>query len=257
MLTAEQLAFARHPDRFSWLSDGMTRFADDRVCVLQGTHWSSVSGVRIDEHGVEELVEKVRSLVPKEKSITWWLDDETTPADLVERLKALGLEDPKDHGPTVHALACTTEPPAPSAGIEVSRVETYGEWLEAMEVMWGAFATPEEQRETQRPHLRAEFDAARRAGVPVTFLARVDGRPAGVGRSVYADHGVFLIAGSVADWARRRGVYSALVRARWDDAVTRGTPCLVTDALPGTSYPILKRFGFADIATITRVEDPR
>jgi hypothetical protein len=61
----------------------------------------------------------------------------------------------------------------------------------------------------------------------------------------------------VAEFARRRGVYSALVRARWDDAVARGTPCLVTDALPDTSYPILRRFGFEDIATITRVEDPR
>jgi hypothetical protein len=74
---------------------------------------------------------------------------------------------------------------------------------------------------------------------------------------VYSDHGVFLIAGAVAEWARRRGVYTALVRARWDDAVARGTPCLVTEALPGTSYPILKRLGFEDVATIRRLEDPR
>jgi RimJ/RimL family protein N-acetyltransferase len=141
--------------------------------------------------------------------------------------------------------------------VVVSRVESYGEWLEAVEVMWEAFVTPEERREKQRPHLRSEFEDAQSAGVPVTFLARIDGRAAGVGRSVYSDHGVFLIGGSAAEWARRRGVYTALVRARWDDAVARGTPCLVTEALPDTSYPILKRVGFEEVATIRRVEDSR
>jgi hypothetical protein len=47
------------------------------------------------------------------------------------------------------------------------------------------------------------------------------------------------------------------VRARWDDAVARGTPALVTEAMPGTSYPILKRVGFVDVCTIRRLEDPR
>jgi hypothetical protein len=106
-------------------------------------------------------------------------------------------------------------------------------------------------------HLRAEFEATRAASVPVTFLAHLDGRPAGVGRSIYSDRGVFLIAGSVLEWARGRGAYRALVRARWDDAVARGTPALVTEALPDTSYPILKRVGFVDVCTIRRLEDPR
>ena len=123
--------------------------------------------------------------------------------------------------------------------------------------MWEAFDTRPHRREAQRPHLRSEFEAARSAGVPVTFLAHVEGRPAGVGRSVYSDRGVFLIAGSVAAWARGRGVYRALVRARWDDAVARGTPALVTEAMPDTSYPILKRVGFVDVCTIRRLEDPR
>jgi hypothetical protein len=47
------------------------------------------------------------------------------------------------------------------------------------------------------------------------------------------------------------------VRARWDDAVARGTPALVTEALRDTSYPILKRLGFTDVCTIRRLEDPR
>ena len=45
------------------------------------------------------------------------------------------------------------------------------------------------------------------------------------------------------------------MRARWDDAVARGTPALVTQANPATSYPILKRLGFEDVCEIVRLED--
>jgi predicted GNAT superfamily acetyltransferase len=61
----------------------------------------------------------------------------------------------------------------------------------------------------------------------------------------------------VAPWARGRGLYRALVRPRWNDAVARGTPALVTQANPETSYPILRRLGFEEVCEITRLEDVR
>ena len=61
------------------------------------------------------------------------------------------------------------------------RVETFDDWLTATQVMWDAFETPQQEREAQQPHLRAELDESLAAGVPVTFLASLDGRPAGVG----------------------------------------------------------------------------
>jgi predicted GNAT superfamily acetyltransferase len=72
---------------------------------------------------------------------------------------------------------------------------------------------------------------------------------------VPSDRGVFLIAGSTVPWARGRGLYRALVRARWDYAVERGTPALVTQSVPDTSYPILKKLGFVDVCDVQRVED--
>jgi hypothetical protein len=249
--------FAQNPDRYTMISADVDRFADERVCVIQGTIWAGVSGVRVGEEDVEALLAEVRERVPPDKSLVWWLDPDTRPPDLHERLLTLGLRVPRDRGSLLHALACVTEPPLGPPGVEVSRVETFEDHETAMELMWDSFDSPPERREQQRMHLRAEFEAAREAGVPVTFLARLEGRPAGLGRSIYSDRGVFLIAGSVVDWARGRGVYRALVRARWDDAVARGTPALVTEAMPDTSYPILKRVGFVDVCTIRRLEDPR
>jgi predicted GNAT superfamily acetyltransferase len=68
---------------------------------------------------------------------------------------------------------------------------------------------------------------------------------------------VFLIGGSTASWARGRGLYRALVRARWDYAAARGTPALVVHAVPATSYPILVRLGFQEVCRIRRLEDAR
>lgn len=249
--------FAQSPDRFTRIPADVDRFADARVCILQGSTWAAISGVRVEADEVAALVAEVRERVPPGKTPTWWLDPGSRPADLHERLVALGLSEPRDRGSLLHAVACIAEPPAAPAGVEVSRVDTFDDFLAAYDVMWEAFATPTERREAQRPHLESEFEAAISADVPVTFLAHLNGRPAGVGRSVYSDRGAFLIAGSVAEWARGSGVYRALVRARWDDAVARGTPALVTEAMPDTSYPILKRIGFVDVCTIRRLEDVR
>jgi GNAT superfamily N-acetyltransferase len=257
VLSPELRAFAQNPDRYSWIPADVDRFADERVCVLQGNTWAAVSGVRVDAASVEELLADVRSRVAPEKSTTWWLDPDTQPADLHERLLALGLREPRDRVGVLHALACVTEPPPGPSDVEVTRVETFDDYVAAFQVMWEAFETPEERRAAQRPHLRSEFESAARADVPVTFLARMDGDPVGTGRSVYSDRGVFLIAGAVVERARGRGVYRALIRARWDDAVARGTPALITEADPSTSYPILKRVGFVDVCTIRRLEDVR
>lgn len=47
------------------------------------------------------------------------------------------------------------------------------------------------------------------------------------------------------------------MRARWDYAVERGTPALVTEAMVDTSYPILRRLGFVEVCTIWRLEEQR
>jgi predicted N-acetyltransferase YhbS len=66
---------------------------------------------------------------------------------------------------------------------------------------------------------------------------------------------VMLIAGGVLEQARGRGVYRALVRTRWDDAVAAGTPALVTQA-GALSRPILERLGFEPVAELEILVDP-
>jgi len=248
--------YVETPDRFSHVIAGSSveRFADDRVCIIQGPTWASVSGVRVGPEEVEGLLAEVRSRIPADKDVVWWVGPSARPVDLAERLHALGLSEPRDRVAWLRALVLTQEPASPT-DIEVSRIETLEQFDASRELQWEAFDTPEERREKNRPRLREDFEESQRLEIPVGFLATLDGRPAGTAMAIPSDRGVFLIGGSTAQWARGRGVYRALVRARWDYALARGTPALATHADPATSYPILRRLGFDEVCTIRRLED--
>lgn len=259
MIYPELREYAEVPDRFAPVPEGssLSRYDDGRVCVIQGLTWASVTGIDVAEEGVEALVEEVRDRIPIEKNCTWWLGPSTRPADLPERLLALGLSEPLDRVPKVLALALAEEPPRPPPGIDVRVADSYDDYAAAREVQWDAFDVPEERRARQRSYLEKEFEEAIRFGVPATFVATLEERVAATAMAVPSERGVFLIAGSTSPWARGRGLYRALVHARWEYAVARGTPALVTQADPSTSYPILKRLGFEDVCEVRRLDDRR
>lgn len=258
-VTDEVREYAEAPDRYAMIAAGssVSRYDDGRVCVIQGATWASVTSVNVGEDQVGALVAQVRGLVPAGKHCTWWLGPSVRPADLAARLIEHGLREPADRIGLVKALALVDAPPATPPGIEVHRIETFDDFMAAREVQWDAFEVSEDRREQQRPHIRSDFDEAIANRVPVNFLATLAGRPAATGMALPSERGVFLVAGSTAPWARGHGLYRALVRARWDYAVERSTPALVTQAVPDTSYPILKRIGFQDVCDVTRLEDVR
>jgi hypothetical protein len=251
--------YAETPDRFTQLPEGVSvsRFDDGRVCVLQGTTWASVSGVTVGDDDVAALVEQVRELVPAGKPCSWWFGPSSRPSNLRERLLAQGLAFPENGVDLVKTLVLTDEPPAIPSEIDVRRIETLEDFLVAREILWEAFDVPPERRELQQAHLEEEFTEMIEHRFPVDFLALLEGRPAATATAIPSGRGLFLVAGSTMPWARGRGLYRALVRKRWDYAVEQGTPALVTQAVPGTSYPILKRLGFKDVCDTYRLEDPR
>jgi hypothetical protein len=257
-LSAAVCEYAETPDRFSLIAPGTSveRFADERVCILQGTLWASVSGVSVAEEEVEPLVAEVRGRVGADKDLVWWVGPSARPPSLADRLRTLGLDDPRDRASLVHAVALVREPEA-QPSIEVVRIETFEQFAAAREVGWAAFDPPPDRVERERERLQDDYEESRRTEVPAGFLALLDGRPGASALAVPSERGVFLIGGATAPWARGRGLYRALVRARWDYAVARGTPALVTHAVPDTSYPILLRLGFEDVCTIGRLEDLR
>ena len=186
--------------------------------------------------------------------MTWWLGPSTQPPDLYERLRTLGFGDPADRATELITMA-TVEAPVAPVGVDARRVETWDDFLAAAELRWEAFGKSPERRGRERASLGDSFRTAREADAVTTFLVCLDGRPAATGSCVVSPHGLLLFGGATAPWARGRGLYRALVRARWDEAVRRGTPALVVQADPSTSWPILDGLGFVEVCRQRRLED--
>ena len=141
-----------------------------------------------------------------------------------ERLRALGWRDPEPPwDPVAAAMVLAEEPPA-ADGVEVRRIETFDDHLAGLEIMLAADAFSQEAAARERARGAAdvrEAHAPRRAAVacrrstttPVAF-ALADRSPVGL----------FLAGGATLPEARGRGCYRALVRARWDEAMTLGLP---------------------------------
>jgi GNAT superfamily N-acetyltransferase len=110
-------------------------------------------------------------------------------------------------------------------------------------VDWEVWQVAEDERERRRATEVDRFDAEHAAGTAHHWAAIDDGRAVGFGRGIDMADGVALMGGAVLPEARGRGVYRALVRARWDHAMERGTPLLVVQAGP-MSAPVLDGLGF-------------
>jgi GNAT superfamily N-acetyltransferase len=171
--------------------------------------------------------------------IEWWVGW-TARSSLAAELTALGLV--PDDEPVLAGMSCATAtPPAPH--IEVRAIETAAQYLEAIAVDWEVWQIPEDERAKRRTNEVDRFDQFYAAGTAHHWAAYDDGRPVGFGRGIDMADGVALMGGAVLPEARGRGVYRALVRARWDHAVARGTPLLVVQA-GAMSAPVLDGLGF-------------
>lgn len=250
--------YAESPSVFSLWPPEFRRVVTERYCLVLGPspYFCEVQRPRLGK-AVGEAVAEVRALVreSKHRNTIWWIGDSATPTDLPRQLRSLGFRTPADRVDELAALAIASEPEFGPTDVEVRKVETLAEFAAAREVMWKVFETPPERREADRKHVDEDFRAEQELGSTATFVAHLHGRPVAVGRAAYCDRGGLLFAGSTLPEARRRGAYRALVRARWDEAVRRGTPALVTQAVP-SSEPILRRLGFHEVSRLRRLEDP-
>ena len=84
------------------------------------------------------------------------------------------------------------------------------------------------------------------------YVAYLDGQPASVAWIDFSPGKPFsgLWGGSTIEAFRQRGLYTALVAARVQEARSRGVRYLMIDALP-TSRPIVERYGFVALSVTT------
>ncbi len=214
----------------------------------------SVERIRLGDDEVPRALEETRRLARKRglEEMVWWTGELSTPAGLADRLLALGLM-PDPDASSLTTLGITAEPRG-GAEVEVRRVTDRDEFLRALEIDWEAWELDADLRRRRRARAPDHWEAI--AGDPRIehYLAVLDGRPVGFARAVFTAWAGLLMGGSTLPSARGRGVYRALVHARWKDAVGRDAPRL-TSAVGPMSTPILERMGFERIGGMRLIRD--
>lgn len=249
---------AENANTYQPLDEGEERLVDPRFVVWLGPgvndpHWTVVQRLRLGDD-VPAVVEEIRELLRERgrTSCTWEVADSATPSDLVARLLALGLV--RDDEPVATGMVLRTPPAAPPPGVTARQVESAGEAETAARIAGVAFSMPAEVVEQTAALARRAFE--RGNGHGITYLAFADGVPVARATASFLPDATLLFGGATLPEGRGRGAYRALVRARWDDAVARRTPALVTHA-GAMSRPILERLGFEPVSRLDILVDRR
>jgi hypothetical protein len=238
------LELAENANTYTPLGPSDERIVNDRFVLWMGRGdepaWNVAQRFRLSADEVEEVREEIHGILRAKgrTACTWEVGSHATPEGFVDRLLAVGLVDDQ---PTALAIGMVlTEPPAQGpVDVEVRRAQSPAEHLAGDQIAAVAFGGP------------VPTEARPREEDPnnVVYLAYADGKPIARASGSFGEHGVTLFGGATLPEARGRGAYRALVAARWEDAVARDTPILVTQAGP-MSRPILARLGFCEVCEI-------
>jgi GNAT superfamily N-acetyltransferase len=142
------------------------------------------------------------------------------------------------------------EPPSGNMpeGVTTGLVETIDDLADSDHVTVEAFSMgPEAKAEMDRDRVKRYAEYKTTGNSARQFIASLDAEVVGTAAAVLGKYGVNLFAAGVLPHARGRGVYRAMIRARWDLAVERGTPALTVQA-GQMSRPVLESAGFSFIA---------
>jgi hypothetical protein len=213
----------------------------------------------LTEATVDAAITEARALVHEHgREVLIWVTGPDHPW-LADALAQRGLRNEDSPGfESVENAMALLNPPSGAGGedVEVVIARSFEEFVEGTRVELAAFDIPADGRAKMEAELEERFAEYTAVGNPYRrWIARLEDRVVGTAGAVFGDAGVNLFGGGVVADARGRGVYRALVNARWEAAVSRATPALTVQA-GRMSRPVLERIGFEFIAAMpTYVDD--
>lgn len=222
----------------------------DGVCVfLPSTHpLGLVFPEQVEEERIEHVVSAVREFLAAEgrEMAIWSVSEEAQPSELAARLRAFGMRPCDEPGiEERHAeMVCLDEPRPGPPGVVAREAECFEEFLAGMLVMTDAFEMDDAVRAAVEERAAQLWTFRSEPGSNVLFVALEDDEVVAFAGARFGPITVYLGGSGTRADKRGRGAYTALVHARWDAAVERGTPVLTVGA-GAMSRPILERLGFS------------
>jgi GNAT superfamily N-acetyltransferase len=238
---------------------GARRVETDDFTILFGpvNTQSVTSRIRTTAADLDGTVAEVRRTVRETGCVrnVWQIGPSTRPEGLGRMLLARGFERAgrPPFEAAVTAMALAKRPAIAPTGVEARLVRDIDEYREAVRIAMAAFN--ESPEDAARWYEAVPSFWAAQDGVNMfTHLAFLDGRPVGMAFAAAARSAVLLGGSGVPEEARGKGVYRALIAARWEEATRHGHEGLIIHA-GAMSRPILARCGFEPVCDVEIFED--
>jgi hypothetical protein len=163
----ELAQFVEAPAAFTAERPGTRIIRSERFTLLADAtgRWPmAVQRIRLRADELDDAVEAARSLmrVTGTTAASWWLSEHSTPAGIEEELLVRGMQIVEGDY-LIDGMALTREPPAGPADVEARAVASATEFVEAINVQYDSFGTPELRRRNEAEILE-EYEQTR--GVP-------------------------------------------------------------------------------------------
>jgi ribosomal protein S18 acetylase RimI-like enzyme len=181
---------------------------------------------------------------------TWWLDPESRPADLGDRLERMGLD--AEELPAMRIDASDVPDLDLPAGATLSWVADPPSMRAATRLAAAGFGMPDELGDGIADLLAPVATP----GSPVrTVVAELDGRPVASALGIDLGEVVAIYNVATLEEARGRGIGRAVTIAVLRDAMTRGARFGVLES-SDLGHSVYRRIGFRDVAAL-RMYRPR
>jgi len=235
------------------VESGVVRVLTPRFCLLMTPMptVSFVEAVTVPASEVAPVVAEVRDLLRARQrhQAAWELA--SSDAEMLAALRGQGMtayvEPPLE--PEYTSMALLQEPLGrPSPEIVVRQAVELEDFLAIGALAEAMLGLSAEDQAGFVESLERRYRLQQEGRATMTgYLALLDGRVVGEAQAMLTTTGTNLSGSSVLPDVRGRGVYRALVAARWDQAVGRGRPALTVQA-GSMSRPILERLGFVTVS---------
>ncbi len=213
---------------------------------------SFVSYSRLDAADLDAAIQaQVEYFTQNKLRFSWKVLDHDTPPELKSRLVAHGFQ--LDDSAALMVLDLEHIPavlyePLPDSVRRLTSADQLEQVIDIEEQVWGG------KFNWMRLRMGSHLEVP---GYLSIYVAAVENQPACCGWTYYPAGSQFasLWGGSTIPQYRRRGLYTAILAARVQEAVQRGRRYLIVEAGP-ESQPIVARHGFQQLSVVTDFEYP-